>query len=44
MTNPITKIKIKENGPVYKKIKKQFDKIMNKKNDNYEYYRRNKKI
>ena len=42
LTNPVTKRKIKENGPVYKKIKKQFDKVMKKKNDNYEYYRRNK--
>ena len=42
LTNPLTKRKIKENGPVYKKIKKQFDKVIVRNNDNYELYRRNK--
>ena len=40
LKNPVTKRKIKEDGPIYKKIKKQYD-ILLKKNDNYELYRRN---
>ena len=42
LLNPLTKRKIKENGPVYKKIKKQYDITMKEviQNDNYEYYRR----
>ena len=44
LLNPLTKRKIKENGPVYKKIKKQYDITIKEviQNDNYEYYRRNK--
>ena len=44
LINPVTKRKIKENGPIYKKIKTLYDLKINEDDnvDNYQHYRSNK--